>query len=278
MTISIHPVTTIEECRTIERLQAEIWGADDIEVAPNHVLLTLAKEGSIVLLARDEDEKPIGFAFGFLGFTADNRPKFASHIAGVLPAYQNRGIGYQLKLAQREAALARNLDLITWTFDPLQGRNARLNLRKLGAVCNTYLRNLYGDMRDGLNQGLPSDRFRVDWWIATDYVADRIAGRFVEQSLPPSECPILNSATTLDNGLLAPAETFVYPEAPSCLVEIPVDVNCLKSETPELALKWRLQTREIFEMAFATGYTAIDLLRREGRDYYLLQKIKEITL
>ena len=109
-------------------------------------------------------------------------------------------------------------------------------------------------------------------------MADRIAGRFVEQSLPPSECPILNSATTLDNGLLAPAETFVYPEAPSCLVEIPVDVNCLKSETPELALKWRLQTREIFEMAFATGYTAIDLLRREGRDYYLLQKIKEITL
>jgi predicted GNAT superfamily acetyltransferase len=275
MTISIHPVTTIEECRIIERLQAEIWGSDDIEVTPDHVLLTLAKEGSIVLLAMGEDEKPIGFAFGFLGFTADNRLKFASHVVGVLPAYQSQGIGYQLKLAQREAALARNLDLITWTFDPLQGRNARFNLRKLGAVCNTYLRHLYGDMRDGLNQGLPSDRFRVDWWIATDHVVDRIAGRFVEQPLPPSECPILNSAATLDNGLLAPAETFAYPENPSCLVEIPVDVNRLKSEAPGLALKWRWQTREIFEMAFATGYTAIDLLRRNDRNYYLLQKIGE---
>jgi predicted GNAT superfamily acetyltransferase len=275
MTIFIHSVTTIEACRIIERLQAEIWGADDIEVTPDHVLLTLAKEGSIVLLAMDRDENPIGFAFGFLGFAADNRLKFASHIVGVLPAYQNRGIGYQLKLAQREAALARNLDLITWTFDPLQGRNARLNLRKLGAVCDTYLRNLYGDMRDGLNQGLSSDRFQVDWWIATDHVADRIAGRFVEQSLPLSECPILNSATTLDNGLLAPAETFDYPEQPSCLVEIPADVNCLKSEAPDLALKWRWQTRKIFEMAFATGYTAIDLLRREGRNYYLLQKTRK---
>jgi predicted GNAT superfamily acetyltransferase len=275
MTISIHPMTTIEECRIIERLQAEIWGSDDIEVTPDHVLLTLAKEGSIVLLAMDEDEKPIGFAFGFLGFTADNRLKFASHVVGVLPPYQNQGIGYQLKLAQREAALARNLDLITWTFDPLQGRNARFNLRKLGVVCNTYLRNLYGDMRDSLNQGLPSDRFRVDWWIATDHVADRIVGHFVEQPLPSSECPILNPATTLDNSLLAPADIFDYPEYPSCLVEIPADIDRLKSEAPDLALKWRWQTREIFETAFATGYTAIDLLRCEGRNYYLLQKMRK---
>jgi predicted GNAT superfamily acetyltransferase len=272
MTISIHPVTTIEACRTIERLQAEIWGADDIEVTPDHVLLTLAKEGSIVLLAMDEDENPVGFAFGFLGFAAGNRLKFASHVVGVLPTYQNRGIGYQLKLAQREAALARDLDLITWTFDPLQGRNARLNLRKLGVVCNTYLRNLYGDMRDGLNQGLPSDRFRVDWWIATDHVADRIADHFVEQPLPSSECLILNPATMLDNGLLAPADTFDYPEYPSCLVEIPANIDRLKSEAPDLALRWRWKTRELFETAFATGYTAIDLLRREGRNYYLLQK------
>ena len=117
MTISIQPVSTIEACRAIERLQAQIWQCADIEVTPNHTLLTLAKEGSIVLLALDND-KPVGFAFGFLGFTTDNCLKFASHIVGVLPAYQNSGVGYQLKLAQRELALACNINLITWTFDP----------------------------------------------------------------------------------------------------------------------------------------------------------------
>jgi predicted GNAT superfamily acetyltransferase len=272
MTISIQPVTTIEECRIIERLQAEIWRCDDIEVTPDHVVLTLAKEGSIALLALDEDKTPVGFAFGFLGFTANNRLKFASHQLGVLPAYQSRNIGYQLKLAQREAALARNLDLITWTFDPLQSRNAYFNLGKLGAVCHTYLPNLYGDMRDALNQGLPSDRFKVEWWIATDEVTDRIEGRFAEQALALAQWPIVNSAIPLENGLLAPADTFDDPHHSFCLVEIPPDINHLKTRMPDLALKWRRQTREIFEMAFAADYTAIDFLRREGHNYYLLQR------
>ena len=69
---------------------------------------------------------------------------------------------------------ARGIDLITWTYDPLLARNVQLNIAKLGAVCNTYLANLYGEMRDGLNAGLPSDRFQLDWWIATRRVADRL--------------------------------------------------------------------------------------------------------
>ena len=125
MAISIQPVTTVEECRVIEQLQMDVWNHGELEVAPDHLVLTIAKEGGVVLLARDETGRAIGFAYGFIGLTKNNRFKFASHQVGVLPAYQNRAVGYQLKLAQREAALARNLDLITWTFDPLQGRNAR---------------------------------------------------------------------------------------------------------------------------------------------------------
>ena len=191
---------------------------------------------------------------------------------GVLPAYQNSGLGYQIKLAQREAALAHNLDLMTWTFDPLQGLNARFNLRKLGVVCHTYFRNLYGDMRDGLNQGLPSDRFRVDWWLASARVVDRIEGRFVEPRLPLSSCPILNPATVLADDLLVPADTFAELGQSQYLVEIPPNLNHLKTIAPDLAFQWRMQTREIFEAAFAAGYTAIDLVRCEGRNYYLLQK------
>jgi predicted GNAT superfamily acetyltransferase len=175
-------------------------------------------------------------------------------------------------LAQREAVLAKNLDQITWTFDPLQGRNARFNLRKLGAVCNTYFQNLYGEMTDALNQGLPSDRFRVDWWLASDHVTRRLRGEFTAPELSPAICPVLNPGISLEAGVTAPAGVFALPESVFCLVEIPTNLALLKQRAPELALQWRLQTREIFETAFRQGYTAVDMLRREERNYYLLQK------
>jgi len=271
MPISIHPVHSIEECRLIEQLQLDIWGSSDLEVAPDHLVLTLAKEGGVVLLVCD-GQKPVGFGFAFIGQDEYQRLKLASHQVGVLPAYQNQGIGYKIKLAQREAALARGLDRITWTYDPLQGRNARFNMHKLGAVCNTYIRELYGRMRNPLNEGLPSDRFRVDWWIATDHVAARLRREINEPALSPSTAPVLNPATILDNGLPAPLDSFASPEAAFCRVEIPADIQRLKTEAPDLAWQWHRQTRAIFETVFEAGYTATDLLRHEGRNYYLLQK------
>ena len=244
-----------------------------MEVAPDHLVLTMAKEGGVVLLARDERDEPIGFAYGFIGLTEDRRFKLASHQVGVLPTYQDRGLGYQLKLAQRQATLALDLDLITWTFDPLQGRNARFNMRKLGAVCKTYLRDLYGGMRDQLNQGLTSDRLKVEWWLATDHVAQRLTHPARAEVWPPDPvCPLLNQATLLENGVFVPPDTFDVPDTDFCLVEIPADIQQLKTETLDLAIKWRLHTRQVFETLFDRGYTAIDLLRRQGRNYYLLQK------
>jgi predicted GNAT superfamily acetyltransferase len=271
MPISIRSVSTIEDCQAIERLHAEIWGTDALDVTPAHLLLIIAKEGGIVLLAL-EDDQPTGFSLGLLGLAGPNRLKLASHMTGVLPQYQSTGLGYQLKLAQREAAMARNLDLITWTFDPLQGRNAHLNLSKLGAVCNTYLRHLYGDMPDALNRGLPSDRFRVDWWITSEHVAQRIASQAVEPASALSTYPVINPSTVLENGLLAPPPTFDLPTASFCLVEVPPDLSTLKATAPDLALQWRLHTRAVFESYFDTGYTVIDLLRGADRNYYLLQK------
>ncbi len=122
-------------------------------------------------------ERLAGFVFGFLGFheaETARRLKHCSHMLGVHPDFRSAGVGYALKTYQREHVLRQGLDLITWTYDPLLARNAQLNIAKLGAVCTTYLPNLYGAMRDGLNAGLPSDRFQVDWWIATPRVADRL--------------------------------------------------------------------------------------------------------
>jgi predicted GNAT superfamily acetyltransferase len=273
MAISIYSVATIEECRAIEQLQIEIWGSTDLEVTPDHLLLTMAKEGGRVFLAANEAGQPIGFGYGFLGLADDGHLKLVSHQVGVLPAYQGTGLGYQLKLAQREAALADQLDLITWTFDPLQGRNARFNLHKLGAVCNTYLPELYGEMQDELNRGLPTDRFKVDWWITSAHVTDKLAGRNQDSPLDQSKYPVLNPAKILGNGLAEPPDTFDLPGGDdTCLVEIPADIQGLKDEAPDLARQWRLQTRQLFETAFADGYTAIDLLREAGRNFYLLQK------
>ncbi len=268
MTITIRPPSTIKECEAIEWLQSKIWG--ELGVVPGHFLLTIAKEGGVVLLALD-DQKPVGFSYAFLGLTEKNRLKLASHQAGVLPAYQDSGLGYQIKLAQREASLEKNINYITWTFDPLQGRNARFNLRKLGAVSNTYFPNLYGEMPDSLNKGLPSDRFRVDWWLTTEHVMQRISGHFTEATLPPC-CPILNPAVPSDKGVFVPADKFELPSTEVCLVEIPADLSALKTKAPQEARRWSLQTRQIFETAFKQGYTAIDLLRQAGHNYYLLQK------
>ncbi|MCB0210010.1 MAG: hypothetical protein KDJ52_11800 [Anaerolineae bacterium] len=267
MTIEIRPVHTAEECRIIEQLQRQIWGAGEV---PDHLLLTVAKEGGVVLLAWDQN-RPVGFAFGFPALTKDGRLKIASHQAGVLPELHDQGLGYQIKLAQREATLALGITLMTWTFDPLQGRNARFNLRKLGAVSNLYTPNLYGEMTDAINQGLPSDRLTAAWWLDSPHVLRRLAGDDAEPDGLALGWPVLNPAVAQSDGLLLPPTDVDLPYGPRCLVEIPADLAALKAKNGEAALTWRLQTRHIFQTAFVNDYKATDLLRHEGRNYYLLQ-------
>ena len=170
---SIRSLKTIDEFHAAEDLQRVAWGSDELDIVPLHLLLTAAKNGGVVLGAFAQDQL-VGFVFGFLGTSDRYGPeapaavklKHCSHQLGVLPEWQSRGVGYALKVAQREAVRAQNLRLITWTFDPLESKNAHLNITKLGAVCNTYLRDYYGELHDDLNRGLATDRFQVDWWIA----------------------------------------------------------------------------------------------------------------
>jgi chorismate synthase len=180
--ITIHPLTTHDELLAVEQLQRDAWGVPEVDVVPLHMLITPPRHGGLLLGAFDGD-RLAGFVFGFLGLTADGRLKHCSHMAGVHPDYRGHGVGYQLKLAQRQHVLAQGLDLITWTFDPLETRNAQLNFHKLGAVCHTYIRNLYGAMRAAINVGPPSDRFEVEWWIRSNRVAHRL------QSPPASTSP-----------------------------------------------------------------------------------------
>ncbi len=257
MDIEIRPVEAIAEYHGCEELQRLAWAMPDsqLEVVPLHLLRAVHDNGGLVLGAFDGGEM-VGFVFGFPGLHAAGRLKHCSHMMGVRPDYQGRGVGHQLKLAQRAAVLDQGLDLVTWTYDPLESRNAYLNLHKLGATCRTYIRDLYGPMRDGLNAGLPTDRFQLEWWIASEWVEGRLAG---DPGLPRSESPQqVNITGQAPSGRVTPGEYSLDLEAPWLQVEIPADFQAVKAADPGLARAWRFATREIFESYFAAGYAAAD--------------------
>ena len=269
---------TPEEMTAVEELQRAVWHGSETDVVPAHVFITAVHNGGLVAGAYIENQL-IGFVFGFPGLdsTPDGpRPKHCSHMMGIHPNYRDSGVGYALKRAQWQMIRHQGLDHITWTYDPLLSRNAYLNLAKLGAVCNTYRRSEYGDMRDGLNAGLPSDRFQVDWWINTRRVERRLSKRprkplkldnFSKADLHPLYS--LHASRQAD-GWSHPPEHFSPLEDKLALAEIPSDFNALKQADFSLARDWRFFTREVFETAFGAGYIVTDFVYDQGRSFYVL--------
>jgi len=275
----IRPFHTLAEFHAAEELQRAAWGSADIDIAPLHVMLTIAKNGGVVLGAFAADQL-IGFVYGFVGMTdrADAKLKHTSHQMGVRPEWQSRGVGYALKVAQREAVRQQGLRLITWTYDPLESKNAHLNIAKLGAVCNTYICNYYGELRDDINLGLATDRFQVDWWIGSQHVTAHLAQPSSSLAAYLDEgVTILNSVIWNDQELPACANSIEPLPADRFLVEFPADFQAIKRADNTLAIAWRLHLRSICETAFAEGFTVMDYLYETGtraRSFYVLQKIE----
>lgn len=270
--ITIRPLQTLDELHACERLQKEIWGFEDISIVPHHLLLTTIKNGG-VLLGAFEEGKLIGFVYGFPGIE-EKRLKHCSLMCAVLPERRFQGVGYELKLKQREAVLAQGIELITWTFDPLVSPNARFNLHKLGAISNRYERNLYGDMRDRLNAGLETDRLTVEWWIASPRVQKRLHH---EQDVTVSALPVVNQ-TEEHKGLLVNRDYSLQHTEPKILVEIPYHWQGMRERDIELTKRWRRETREIFEHYFAQGYFASDFVVINERAFYLLERASKEEL
>ncbi len=278
--LNIHLIETPEEMTLIEDLQRTIWPESETDVVPLHMLITAVHNGGLVLGAF-EDEKLIGFLFGFPGLegTPDGpRPKHCSHMMGILPDHRDSGAGFALKRAQWQMVRHQGLDHITWTYDPLLSRNAHLNIAKLGAVCTTYRRAEYGEMRDGLNAGLPSDRFQLDWWINTRRVETRLGKR----SRPTLKLDHINRAglhpfyspRPSTEGLPCPPEHVPPFDDRLLLAEIPNNFQDLKAKDFALARDWRFFTRELFETAFKANYIVTDFIfdNNEGnpRSLYFL--------
>ncbi len=283
--ITIAPLQTMEQYQTCEWLQQTIWRSDPVEVIPAHLLITAQRHGGLVLGAFDGTGEMIGCLFGFAGRVAPDNPaavggplwQHCSHFMGIVPEWRGRGVGYRLKLAQREWAL-KGIQLATWTYDPLETANGVLNLGKLGAVCRCYLRNLYGEIADELNSGLPSDRFEVAWWVGGAWVREWVERGWQRPRLDGllrDGAVILNPGRPRADGWLEPGETR-KPEGERLLVETPARMQALKAADMGLALAWRLSVRAACETAFAAGYTACDVVRAEvdglPRVYYLLKR------
>ena len=255
-----------EEMTAVEDLQRIVWPGSETEVIPTHLLITAHHNGGIVLGAFVAD-KMVGFVFGFPGLEMlpdGPHPKHCSHMMGVHPEWRDSSIGFALKRAQWQMVRHQGLDHITWTYDPLLSRNAYLNIAKLGTVCNTYHRSEYGDMRDGLNAGLPTDRFQVDWWLNSRRVEHRLSkharGRLTLEQFTKADIQPLYTLQARTDNLLRPPEHFSPLSGSLLLAEIPPDFMALKAADFALARDWRYFTREVFETAFADGYLVTDFV------------------
>lgn len=268
MAVYIRDLHGLDDYRAVVALEQEIWGyTDPADIITVPVFIITLKRGGILVGAFDEEARMVGFAFSIVGMK-ERQPTQWSHMMGVVPEHRRSGLGRQLKLAQRDRAIAAGFELMEWTFDPLQGLNAHLNFSKLGVVCNEYARNVYGESTSALHRGTPTDRFVVEWHLRSAHVQRRIeAGPIPVRALEASDAPVANRVA--DAGAFARVTSVdLTIETPRLWVEIPARFTEMQQEAPDLALEWRHQTRQVFETYFSRGYRAVDF--ELGRWRYLL--------
>lgn len=273
--IGIRDIASIEEMGAVEELQREVWACGDIDVVPR-MMLHPAREVGGTLVGAFDGARLVGFAFGFVGFER-GRLVLHSHMLGVKAEYRGRDLGARLKLAQRERALDAGIKVMTWTYDPLQSRNAHLNFARLGVVSDDYRVDYYGDVSTSpLHRGTGTDRLWVTWRLDDERVLRKLAAPHDEHERAREE---LEHATPLVRAGAGgePETSKITGIAGGGLVsiEIPPDINELQRSDPDLARRWRAATRESFRAAFAAGYAAEEFIRAgrsgEERGAYLLR-------
>jgi len=261
-----------EDFKKCETAQKTIWGG--LSVAAE-VMLVTQKAGGAVLGAFVKG-RLVGFIYALLA-RRNGQIIHWSHMMGILPGYRGRGLGLQLKLAHRDLALSQGIKSIGWTYDPLQSRNASLNLTKLGAHVEEYIVDYYGRFHSIIEQGLPSDRFVVNWPIASKSIARLLAGKKSITEIP--DWPIINVTATNREAFLVNRKISLDHRKPRLLIAIPSNTDLMRTEALPLARRWRLQTREIFFNYLSKGYSVTGFLTEnqrtaEPRCFYLLSRNK----
>jgi predicted GNAT superfamily acetyltransferase len=278
--ITIRDLTTIDEFREVVGLEKAIWGyTDDGDLVTVPVFIFTVHRGATLIGAFHSDGRMVGFAYAVVGMK-NGKPMMWSHMAGVLPEFRG-GLGFRLKLAQRERALAQGYDLIEWTFDPLQAMNAHFNFAKLGGVVEEYAPNFYGESTSALHRGTPTDRVVLSWKIAEPHVVRRLE-RVVQlqdavastmRAHEVSEAPIVNT-TMMEGEWRKTTKIDLTLKERRLWIEIPTGFTEMQQRAPERALAWRMDVRQMFDEYLAKGYRAVDfvLQRDAGFGRYLLAR------
>src|SRR3954447_7084446 len=173
--LQIRQIESLTEFSEVVALQQEIWGFDDMELLPRRLFVVASKIGGQVLGGYDRD-KLVAFCLCIPGLKAGGRSYLYSHMLGVLGPYRNTGLGRRMKLVQRDFALASNVDVIEWTFDPLEIKNAFFNIEKLGAIVRRFIPNQYGTTSSHLHSGLPTDRLIAEWHLRSPRAIEAMSG------------------------------------------------------------------------------------------------------
>jgi predicted GNAT superfamily acetyltransferase len=237
--IDIRTLRTHAEFEDAVRLQQQIWGFSDIELLPVRLFVVASKIGGQALGAF-EDGRMIGFCLAIPGLKANGLSYLHSHMLGVLPEYTNRGVGRMLKLEQRNDAMLRGVELIEWTFDPLELKNAYFNIERLGAVVRRFVLNQYGTTTSALHTGMPTDRCVAEWWISSLYVEALLSGQ--RPPLPEVE------------------DRITVPEA----------IQKLRRDDPKQAREVQKSVSEQFLHSFERGLAVVGFERTEKEGIYLL--------
>lgn len=268
---TIRPFTTTEEYRDCVRLQEDTWGAGFSERVSPAILKVSQILGGLASGAYAADGRLVGFVFGMTG-VRDGEVVHWSDMLAVRPEARDAGLGRRLKEYQRDEMLGRGVEKMFWTFDPLQSRNAHLNITRLGAVVREYRENMYGDTDSPLHQGIGTDRFVALWLLGSDRVRSRLA---VESS--SSDTGVGSRVPTplaLDADASGrhprPADPVLSLHASAVRVKIPADVSALMHDDLPLAVAWREATRAVFGHYLSAGWEVREFERDGSTSTYLV--------
>ena len=236
--IVIRNIESLTEMREVEQLQRDIWGVEDLEVYPTLAFKPQTEVGAILMGAFAEG-RMVGFVFGFPGIL-DGETIIHSDMLGIREEYRSKNLGFLLKLAQRKAAIARGVKRVTWTFDPLQSRNAHFNFGKLGVIADKYYVDYYGVTSSFLHR-FGTDRLWVTWLLESERVKSRVDAKSSPHS-PVADLPrVVRVGEDLEPIAGDPLN------GPQVVIEIPGE---LKSHHE----RWREATRQAFTSAIDARY------------------------
>jgi predicted GNAT superfamily acetyltransferase len=267
---TLRPLESESDFAAAVTLQRAVWGEEFTDLVPAALLRVVQHVGGVAAGAFTNAGELAGFVFGVSGIR-DGRPSHWSDTLAVRAQYRDRGLGESLKRFQRELLLPLGIERMYWTYDPLESRNAHLNLNRLGASAGEYVRDFYGATGSVLHEEIGTDRLVVQWELGAPSVVALMEGHGTRTWCTASGASLVN---VVRDGAAGPetGEPDLQLDAPSVRVAIPADVQGLKARAPECAREWRRVTRLAFETYFARGYLARALVRRGAWSEYILER------